>query len=311
MSSPAYDPTHGFWAWSLRLGRLAGIEISLLWSLLVMAVFLVSDLVGKGLAWWWFPIALVLVPLSVLLHEFGHSFTSRAVGGDSRDITLWACGGIAWCIVPPRPLAHFLVAAGGPAVNLAIWGACKALTSTWGPVHGGDAQLILGFVADLNMLMLLFNLLPCYPMDGGRITRAVLWPLFGRDRAVAWTINLAFVCLAGMALWSVRTSNMQLFVIAVFFVFAVIAERRMFAMGVDPELGEDAPAARGQPWIERWRARRRAAAHERIERIAAAEQAELDRLLAKVSAQGLTALTEPERRTLRQISERERERAER
>lgn len=300
------DPTHGFWSWSLPVGRVLGIDVRLHWTLFLMTAVQSADLFKVRLEWWWYPIAIAAVPLSVLLHEFGHALTARAVGGDSREVVLWAYGGIAWCQVPYRWLAHALVAAGGPAVNLVLWGGgTLAIQAGSLPI---EVAAVVGFIAGINHSILLFNLLPCYPMDGGRLARSLLWPAVGRARAVAWTVTLAWICLAGMALWAVKTSDFQLFALAAILAFAVVLEHRQVRMGIDPEFGDDLPPAGPSP-LDRWRARRRAQDAERAERAAAAEQAELDRLLAKVSERGLPALSESERRTLQRISQRERERS--
>ncbi len=299
------DPTAGFWSWSLPIGRILGIDVRLHWTLLLYTAFQVAQFAGLGAPWYWWVVVLLAVPLSVLLHEFGHSLTARAVGGDSRDIILWAFGGIAWSVVPARALAHLLVAAGGPLVNLILWGAGMAL------LHAGwvDGTIggVIAFVAGINGMLLLFNLLPCYPMDGGRIARSLLWPLVGRAKAVRWTINLAWLSLVGLAIWAVLHRDLFLFGLAAMLAFAVVSESRAVAQGYDPEGVEEWGA--GRPLLDGWRKRRAAAAAVRAERVSAAEQAELDRLLAKVSEHGLPALSPGERRMLQRISERERERA--
>jgi Zn-dependent protease len=300
------DPTQGFWTWSLPVGRILGIDVRLHWTLLAMTAFELVRFAGTGAPWYWWPVVLIALPLSVLLHEFGHALTARAVGGESSDIVLWAFGGIAWCVVPGRALAHLLVAAGGPTVNLVIWGAAMGVlhATTW---LSGAPAAVLACIAGVNLSLLLFNLLPCYPMDGGRISRALLWPLVGRQKAVRWTITLAYICIAGLALWAVAHQDFFLFGLAILLVFAVLAEQRMVAQGIDPE--GVAGWAQPKPLMARWRERRAVAVAGRAERQAEAEQAELDRLLEKVSQHGLPSLTEGERRTLRRISEREREKA--
>lgn len=302
------DPAHGFWTWSLPCGRLFGIDIRLHWTLLAFTLFQIASFAGAGAAWYWWPVVILSVPLCVLLHEFGHSLTARAVGGDSRSVTLWALGGIAWCTVPGRAMAHLLTAAGGPFVNLVLWGAGLAALHLTDWLSGGP-KAVVEFVVGVNAVMLLFNLLPCYPMDGGRIARAVLWPMVGRARAVRWTVVLAWICLAGMAVYGLWFRDLLLFALALMLGFAVFNEQRAIAQGYDPEgIDEYRPA---EPLWLRWRQRRAARAAERAERSAAAEQAELDRLLEKVSQGGLPSLSAGERRMLQRISERERRKAER
>lgn len=316
------DPVQGFWNWALPCGRIAGIPVSIHWTLLVIAAFDAIDAIRAGLPWWWLPVLLLVPPLSVLLHEFGHAGAARLAGGSCDRIVLWMFGGAAMCAAPPRPWHQFAVAAAGPLVSLLLAAGCmlgvaflagRPSTDVGGAfAAAGVLGALLAYTAGFNLMLLLFNLLPCYPLDGGRMLRSLLWPMVGRVRAVRWTLWAAYACLAIGAVWAVYTTSIMLFGLCVILLMAVLAEHQAVRQGHDPEFG-DADlhvGRRGSMW-DRWQARRVAARAEREERSAEAEQAELDRLLAKVSAGGLPSLTEGERRTLRRISERERERSSR
>jgi len=313
------EPEQSFWSWSLPCGSVFGIAVSLHWTLLVMTAFQAFGAVRDRVPWWWLPILLVIPPLSVLLHEFGHAGAARLAGGGCDRIVLWMLGGAAMCEAPPRPWHQFAVAAAGPLVNALIASGCLLALAfvggrpVWSVGQGyaiaGVLGAILAFAAATNLALLIFNLLPIYPLDGGRMARAALWPFAGRRRAVRWTLVLGWIGVAGIALWGLLGQNILLFAIALMLGLAVWREQVAVRQGYDPEFGSvDAVPERGGT-LERWRANRAAAASERDERNSAAEQAELDRLLDKVSQGGLPALSESERRTLRRISEREREKA--
>ncbi len=313
------DPVQGFWNWSLPCGSIFGISVSLHWTLLLLTAFNAFGAIREGMPWWWLPVLLVIPPLSVLLHEFGHAGAARLAGGSCDRIVLWMLGGAAMCDAPPRPWHQFAVAAAGPLVNALIAAGCLlglaflGARPHWDVRSGIDAAGVLGgilaFAAATNLMLLVFNLLPIYPLDGGRMARAALWPFAGRRRAVRWTLVLGWVGVALMAAWGLWSQDILLFAIALMLGMAVLTEQRLVAQGYDPEFGDvEAVPERGGT-LERWRQRRAEAADDRAEQAAASEQAELDRLLEKVSKDGLPSLTAGERRTLLRISERERQKA--
>lgn len=169
--------------WSLRLGRFLGIEVSVHITFLVLLGFLTlaHGLAGRSLA----AAANGLVFFvglfgCVLLHEFGHALAARAYGIGTRDITLLPIGGLARLErMPDRPLQELVVALAGPAVNVVIAGGLAAgllAMGAWQPwselgtTSGNLAERLL--VA--NVFLALFNLLPAFPMDGGRVVRALL-----------------------------------------------------------------------------------------------------------------------------------------
>ena len=123
----------------------------------------------------------------VLLHELGHALTARRFGIGTRDITLYPIGGVASLTrIPRSPGAELLIALAGPAVNLAIAGGLVGL-SMLGLFDVIGSQSLAGVFA-LNMLyvnlgLALFNLIPAFPMDGGRVLRAMLSGWLGRVRA--------------------------------------------------------------------------------------------------------------------------------
>ena len=124
----------------------------------------------------------------VLLHEFGHALACRQVGGQANQIVLWPLGGVAYVAPPPRPGATLWSIAAGPLVNVAL---APILTILWllGALGGLGARrcpmptLSSRRSCIINWGLLIFNMLPIYPLDGGQILQSLLWFVLGRARA--------------------------------------------------------------------------------------------------------------------------------
>ena len=170
-------------SWSVRIGKFFGVDVYLHVTFLLLLGFvglshwrqsreLSAVLAGVG-----FFVALFAC---VLLHEFGHVLTARKFGIKTRDITLLPIGGLARLErMPDKPMQEFWVAIAGPAVNVVIAGAIiiyLLATSAIVPIEqlsvtGGS---FLARLAAINVFLVLFNMLPAFPMDGGRVLRALL-----------------------------------------------------------------------------------------------------------------------------------------
>jgi Zn-dependent protease len=166
---------------SLRLFRVAGIDVYLHWMWFVVAFLIISQPrpqeydVGA-----WKVAEYVTLFAIVLLHEFGHALACRSVGGRADRIILWPLGGIAYVAPPPRPGPVLWSIAAGPLVNLVLVPVTFSL-SLWGRSLGWpDLGLFLEVLARGNLVLLLFNLVPVYPLDGGQILQALLWFGIGR-----------------------------------------------------------------------------------------------------------------------------------
>ncbi len=193
---------------SVRLGRVAGIEVSLHWSLVVVFAFVVWTLATQVLPpvvpdqpqfayWLASSIAGLLFYVSLLSHELGHALVARRLGVQVDGITLWLLGGIARLRGDaPTPGTEAKIAIAGPLVSLALailFGAATfALDATSGPplVEAGCAYL-----AGSNAILLVFNLIPAFPLDGGRLLRAWLWQRRNdRYRATTSAARLGRMC---------------------------------------------------------------------------------------------------------------------
>jgi len=167
---------------SYEIARPFGIPIRLDISLIILLFFFVSDyaspFVGLG--------AGVVLLLSITLHELGHSLVAMAFGCRVRDITLMMLGGCATLLNMPRKAwQEFLVAAAGPAVSLLL-----GFSGWWVVRHIPLSRPVAGFISDaivsLNIWLGLFNLLPAFPMDGGRILRSILQQFFMSRLKATW-----------------------------------------------------------------------------------------------------------------------------
>ena len=169
--------------WSLKVGRILGIDVYIHATFLILLVFV-------GMAYWQVGQSLqaaivgilffLALFLCVLLHEFGHALVARRYGIATRDITLLPIGGLARLErMPEKPAQELRVALAGPAVNVVIAGvlaACLTATGDWQPVSAlGVAQGgMLERLFLINVFLFVFNMLPAFPMDGGRVLRALL-----------------------------------------------------------------------------------------------------------------------------------------
>jgi len=169
--------------WSWKLGEVAGIGIFIHWTFLILIVWIVVAHIseGKGTAAAAEGVALVLAVFGcIVAHELGHSLTARRFGIRTRDITLLPIGGVARLErMPEDPTQELLVALAGPAVNVVIAAALFGAVAFWIGLSVFYNLTMVGgsFLAKLmviNVFLVAFNLLPAFPMDGGRVLRALL-----------------------------------------------------------------------------------------------------------------------------------------
>ncbi len=189
----------------IRLFRVFGITVFLHWSWFFVAAYELDQRSGGYSALGWNIAEYVALFAIVLLHEFGHSLACRQVGGTASEIILWPMGGVAFVSPPPRPGAVLWSIAAGPLVNVAL----VILLAVANPfLHelsiSRSAHHFLNQLWIINLGLLIFNLLPVYPLDGGQILRALLWFPLGRAHSltVAAVIGvIGSLGLVGLALW--------------------------------------------------------------------------------------------------------------
>src|SRR5712692_854072 len=193
---------------SVRLGRLAGIEVGLHWSLAIVFVLIVWTLAGQvfpvvvpdqpeSAYWLTSVVAALLFSVARLSHEMGHALVARRLGVKVEGITLWIFGGVARLRCDAStPGTEARIAIAGPVVSLVL--AIFFGAATFGLDAGAGPPLIegaCGWLAFSNATLLLFNLLPAFPLDGGRILRAWLWRRsHDRYRATSTAARLGRAC---------------------------------------------------------------------------------------------------------------------
>ena len=230
---------------SLSVGHIGDIEIKLHPTLVLIAVWILIDSSGSGGgATGSLVFSLVFVALvfcSVLLHELGHAFMAMSYGVGVRDVTLSVIGGVARLDhFPARPKTEIMIALAGPAVNLALMVALAPIIVLYGVIQGlpwprGYIELLLepsiaGLLASLflaNVMLAGFNLLPVFPMDGGRIFRAVLSRIVGREAGTRTAVLIGQVLAAAMAVIALFwLQNYTVPLVALFIIIVAHAEGR-------------------------------------------------------------------------------------
>jgi Zn-dependent protease len=190
---------------SFRIFRLLGIDVYLHWWW-----FLIIPLRIKYLHWGeynsiiWYIIETLALFLIVLMHEFGHALACRQVGGQANQIVLFPLGGVAYVAPPQRPGAMLWSIAAGPLVNIALlpvfftfWFCSRLLN--W-PDSFPDLHSFISALLGMDVGILIFNLLPVYPLDGGQIFRSILWYLFGRANSLLIATAVGFIGIGGLGL---------------------------------------------------------------------------------------------------------------
>ncbi len=340
--------------WALPVARVFGVTVRLHLFFLVFIVLqlAVAGFSSGGLGIQFVAMGLICLFTSVLIHEFGHVFACRAVGGQADDVLLWPLGGLASCRPPHTWKASLATTLGGPLVHpllmvpsvliiLALGGdsACLIfnpfepgralgafLASTSVP---GTSELVSLLKTSVwwfyytNLVLFCFNmLLPMFPMDAGRVLQEVLWSRIGyrRSMKIAASVGLGVAGVVGV--YGLIGSEMGLFTLALFAGHQCWQELQRLRFQ-DAAALEDARSGGGfvqdpayaAALAEQQRAdreeesgrerRKRELARQREE--AAKHQDELDRILAKISREGMAALTRSEKKFLEQDTTRRRE----
>lgn len=332
--------------WSLPLGSVFGITIKVHILLPVVALALILKAGLKEGAptdvWVYSAGLMILLFISVLLHEFGHSFAARAVDGDSHEIMLWPLGGLASCDIPQTPRAHLITALAGPLVNMALFLIAGGvliyfhlrppLSPLWDPYElllsstndatspASPGAPWLGWVARffyVNWLLFWFNIvLVGFPMDSGRIFQALLWPRMGFAASMRAAIFAGFVTALCVGIYSVAMESVLMGFLALFIYTTCRHQWLVLEHGGDEamfgydfsqgytSLEREAPPRRRPNIWQRWLQKRAARKLQRELEEREGEETRMDMLLEKVQREGLQALTDEERRFLTRVSAR-------
>lgn len=235
---------------SLKLGTYAGIGVYVHWTFVLLLAWVAWAAWRSAQAidvnTWTvvaFQVGFVLaIFFCVVLHEYGHALTARRFGIRTRDITLLPIGGVARLErMPDDPRQELLVALAGPAVNVVIaavlWAALLPAGGLFAQPVGESPEDVFaaafsvgGFVRQLvfiNVLLVLFNMIPAFPMDGGRVLRALLAHRFDYARATRIAAKTGQVIAVGFAIVGLFTGAWTLLLIALFVFMGAAAEAQV------------------------------------------------------------------------------------
>lgn len=346
-------------SWSLPLGRMFGISVRLhiLFPVFVLAIWLRAAAemgASQGLD---VLVIMGLLFLAVLLHEFGHCFGARLADGEANEVMLWPLGGLARFEVPHTPRAHFTATVAGPLTNLflcVLAGAVLAffsyrpsfdptLDQLWktelynfqGQLYGSEyAGLLLprlepGLVLVarffwLNWMLFLLNVLILgFPLDGGQMLQALLWPRLGYRQSMLTAIFFGFVFMFIIGIYALVKNEVLVLCLAMFIYFACKQQWIVLETGAEDSLfgydfsqgytslerDQPPPPRKKRPnFFQRWLQRRRAAKLQREQEREAAEERRMDELLEKIQREGRQALTDEENRFLKRVADKYRNR---
>ena len=206
---------------SIHLFRFAGIDVFLHWSWFLVAAYEISNRGRSYTSLTWNALEYLALFFIVMLHEYGHALACRQVGGKANQIMLWPLGGVAYVNPPPRPGATLWSIAAGPLVNVALLFVFSPLGIILDRSMGlartvPDAHSFLVALLVINLVLLGFNLLPIYPLDGGQILRCLLWFVIGNARSLMAAAVIGFVGVAGLLLLAAWTHSVWIGILSLF-----------------------------------------------------------------------------------------------
>ena len=190
------------------------------WSWFLIAVFDIQTRAQLYNSYAWNVLEYVSLFAIVLLHEFGHALACRQVGGKANQIVLWPLGGVAYVSPPQRPGAMLWSIAAGPLVNVVLVPILSAVLlfgrhAGWEDLHP-NLSVYIFTIWFTNLVILIFNLLPIYPLDGGQIFRSLLWFFVGRANSLMVAAATGFVGVALVVVVAVFLQSWWLGILAAF-----------------------------------------------------------------------------------------------
>ena len=184
---------------TIRLFKFSGITVYLHFSWFLIAAYEFTRRLGVYSSPIWSALEYVALFAIVLLHEFGHALACRQTGGVADRIVLWPLGGIAFVNPPRRPGAMLWSIAAGPLVNVILLPILFIALIVLRGDQPTDPSLFLFHVWWINLGLLIFNLLPIYPLDGGQILRSLLWFPLGEIRSLQIASVIGLIGSLGLA----------------------------------------------------------------------------------------------------------------
>lgn len=240
---------------AIKLFTWFGIPVFLHWTFGLIFVYILWHAQANNLSVYetvWLTGLFMALFVCVLLHEYGHALSARRYGVQTRDIVLMPIGGVARLErMPEKPMQEFIVAIAGPLVNVAIAIILMALIGLFAdPAHlemlrnvlvnnsneevieEANVQIpqLLQFAVNLtatNIALVLFNMIPAFPMDGGRVFRALLSMRTGRPRATRIAATVGQVIALGLVAYGLMNDAFMLAILGIFVIYAARSENDM------------------------------------------------------------------------------------
>jgi stage IV sporulation protein FB len=329
-------PPIGLMNLTFPLFRLFGIQVRIHWffPLLVVMYVLRGQLEGGPLLMGFYGALMAGLVVTTLLHELGHCFAARSVGGHADEILLWPLGGLAYVGHGGAPRDDIKVALWGPLTHLPMAGICAGILAllgmwqwsflnvfeTWFPFYPLGTYFWQNFAVGffkLQLILFFFNLLvPAYPLDGGRILTNILLIRYGRSQAAIVTTYFSIPIGVAILIWGFLQRDFLFGLLGIWVLYEAWQIRRLASMGeIDahpmfaaaPEY--DYMPDRGRPekrkgWWARWREKRARAAMAREAEQQVEMRAKVDEVLDKVSREGIGSLSPAEKKILDDASRR-------
>jgi Zn-dependent protease len=208
---------------AFKIFTLAGIGVYVHWSWFLVAVWAVQSRGNTDSSLFWNVLEYLTLFLIVLMHEFGHQLACRQVGGKTHDIILFPLGGVAYVSPPQLPGAQLWSIVAGPLVNVILYAVSTMLLLVGGSMGWADRMPdLFGYVAVfayINLILLKFNLLPIFPLDGGQILRSLLWFPFGRARSMMIATIIGFIGIAALIPYVISQNSGWYYILAAFVLF--------------------------------------------------------------------------------------------
>jgi Zn-dependent protease len=209
---------------SIRLFRISGIDVFLNWSWFLMAWWEINSNAGGYSSIAWNLLEYVALFAIVLTHEFGHALACRSVGGTANRIMLWPFGGVAYVDPPQRPGATLWSIVAGPLVNVALFPILLVVFLSgqklgWAATAPDLYQLSYAILW-IDTGLLIFNILPVYPLDGGKILWSLLWFVMGRARALMTASIIGFFGVGGFILFAIHRRSIWLGAISLYLIMS-------------------------------------------------------------------------------------------
>ncbi len=205
---------------AFKIFSLAGIGVYVHWSWFLVAIYSIQFRTHEYSSMIWNVLEYLSLFAIVLTHEFGHQFACRQVGGQTHDIVLWPLGGVAYVNPPQRPGAQLWSIAAGPLVNVVLIPLLAVVVSVSSHLHWYDtnpnAYELIHNIWIINLVLLIFNLMPVYPLDGGQILRSLLWFPFGRANSLMAASIIGFIGVAALIGLAVFAQSLWLGIMAAF-----------------------------------------------------------------------------------------------